>query len=208
MSVIMRRHGSINVDLDALSADLRWSASLPSRSSPQAALCDLIQSQRARRSDQDRLAVAQGLRDVFLEHFLEPARSRRAGCVAVYESDWGDPATQLLRAALAARPITTLISRQSARGDVAWILDPQRGQDAPRSQGKLPRPAPLDEVEIALIPALAVDTVGNRLAPPMDGYRHLLHQLPHNTQVLAAVHDDEIYDAALGPLPIGPDGGI
>jgi 5-formyltetrahydrofolate cyclo-ligase len=171
------------------------------------ALARAIDRQRAARREVDGRLVAQGLRDVFLD--LGWTRAHR--CVALYRSTWPEPGTDLLRSALAARGVVVLLPRRSAAGPLVWTTDLSflsgtgsrpglRRKHSSRWQPSLP------DADLVLVPALAVDTLGFRLSHPDDGYLAALSGLAPQTPVIGVVHDEEILDAALGPLPSERDG--
>jgi 5-formyltetrahydrofolate cyclo-ligase len=60
------------------------------------------------------------------------------------------------------------------------------------------------DVDIVLAPALAVDTQGRRIGLGGDGYDEILRRLDPATLVLVAVHDDELFDSAVEPIPEEP----
>jgi 5-formyltetrahydrofolate cyclo-ligase len=62
----------------------------------------------------------------------------------------------------------------------------------------------MDDVDLVLVPALAIDTRGRRLGRGRDGYDGLLGTGPNRPLVLGAVHDCEVLDAAVEPLPDEP----
>lgn len=150
---------------------------------PGRSLAELLRARRAARSATARAVAAQGLCDVF----MELPWVRQVSCVAVYDSDGGGPGTDVLRTTLVARGVTVLplptpTSRRSTAGTPSW-------------------PSAAPDAEVYVLPALAVDTLGRHLPPAEDDYDGLVSVLPPTARVLAAVHDDEIYDVTLGALP-------
>ncbi len=61
---------------------------------------------------------------------------------------------------------------------------------------------------LLLVPAIAVDTIGNRLGQGGGSYDRVLRRVraagPSGPLVLAVVHPEELLDAALTPLPHEP----
>jgi 5-formyltetrahydrofolate cyclo-ligase len=182
---------------------------LASPAVPQAVLRGLLQSERESRPVTDRQAIAQGLCDVF----LELPRLRHARCVALYESQDDQPGTDLLRAALADRGVLVLVAQLVGDDELAWNVDepPPEGEasasgdEHPSVDAPGRHEAALSDADVVLVPALAVDSLGHRLGHALhDGYDRALRPLPPTTPVLAAVHDGEIFDAAVEPLAAGP----
>lgn len=167
------------------------------------ALRAMITNERRRRPAAESRRAAQGLRDVFLELPLLRSGPR----VGVYVSHRGELGTQLLRAALAARGVCVVLPVISATGEVRWLPDTMSFPEPlplPRDGARRRRKSAPADVEIVLVPALAVDTCGRRLGRGRDHYDLLLSQLGPTTLVIGAVHDDELLDAAVEPVPDEP----
>lgn len=182
------------------------SAGQPEASSIRAAkdaLRVMIAGERKLRSERDRVAAERGVRDVFLElpHVQEGAR------VALYVSQPGEPGTQLLRATLAARGVSVLLPLITDRGVVRWLPDNMAASgDGSRRRSVRRRPAApsgvaIGEVTVMLVPALAVDTCGRRLGRGREGYDRVLRSMSPSALVLGVVHDTELLDAAVEPVP-------
>jgi 5-formyltetrahydrofolate cyclo-ligase len=62
-------------------------------------------------------------------------------------------------------------------------------------------PAGIREAGVVLAPALAVDTLGNRLGQGGGSYDRALTWLDASVPVLALVHDGEVLDAAVESVP-------
>jgi 5-formyltetrahydrofolate cyclo-ligase len=58
--------------------------------------------------------------------------------------------------------------------------------------------------DVVLVPALAVDTLGTRLGQGGGYYDATLPQLDPGVPIIAVVHDDEVLDASVEPLPCEP----
>jgi 5-formyltetrahydrofolate cyclo-ligase len=169
------------------------------------ALRDLIRTERQTRSEKGRRAAARGLRDVF----MEMPQLRGARCVALYVSRREEPGTQFLRAELAARGVRVVLPVTSGAGCLRWLPDcsalPEpRAERHGRRRTDARRTGLLDDVEIVLVPALAVDTLGRRLGRGHDGYDRVLRRIGPTRLVLCAVHDSEVFDAAVEPVPEDP----
>jgi 5-formyltetrahydrofolate cyclo-ligase len=168
---------------------------------PSAGLFTFLHERRLRRSEAERASAARGLSDVFTSvPWLRGVR-----CVALYESDAWEPGTQVLRSSLARRGIDVLMPFSGSHG-VSWAFDLPDAL-GPRPFGRARRPAmspegpTLADVDVVLVPAFAVDTLGHRLSRNPEEYESALHDLNHGAPVLGVVHDVEVFDASLGPLP-------
>jgi 5-formyltetrahydrofolate cyclo-ligase len=144
--------------------------------------------------------AALAVRDVFLELLHQ----RDARCVALYVSEPGEVDTMPLRLALAARGLRVLLP-VAAAGIGHWRVDEQApsGATVPL-RVQPPRPiglVPFADVDILVVPALAVDTQGRWLGRDRRHYNHAVRQSRYRPLVLAGVHDDEVLDAAVEPLP-------
>ncbi len=58
--------------------------------------------------------------------------------------------------------------------------------------------------DVVIVPALAVDTLGNRLGQGAGYYDRALVVVPTTVPVIAMVHEGELLDAAVEPVPSGP----
>jgi 5-formyltetrahydrofolate cyclo-ligase len=58
--------------------------------------------------------------------------------------------------------------------------------------------------DVLIVPALAVDTDGYRLGQGGGSYDRALHRVSPSATLLALVYDDELFDAAVEPLPREP----
>ena len=112
----------------------------------------MIRRERQNRSREQRLQAARGLRDVFLD--MPALRGARG--VALYVSRPGEPGTQLLRAALAARRTCVLLPVVSTAGELSWLPDTMSFPDSPH-EAALPRDncahSP-EDLDVILVPAL------------------------------------------------------
>ena len=161
-----------------------------------------IRAERRTRSEEERRQAERGLRDVF----LDLPQLRRAAQVALYVSLRDEPGTLLLRAALAARGVDVVIPAVADSGEVHWLPDGvtlagmRDGRCRGRRRGSVQR---AEDIEILLVPALAVDTRGRRLGREDDGYDSILRHVGP-ALVLGVVHDREVLDAAVEAVPAGP----
>jgi 5-formyltetrahydrofolate cyclo-ligase len=153
---------------------------------------------RARRSDRD-TAEASSL-DASLGRVLTGcpllAGAHRVAC---YSSLPGEPGTRTLLAELRRRDIEVLLPVLLPDDDLDWEPRPAR-HDAPGTLGV----HAVASVDLVIVPALAVDTAGRRLGQGGGSYDRALSRVPARVPVLAVVHDDELLDAAVSPLPTLP----
>jgi 5-formyltetrahydrofolate cyclo-ligase len=164
-----------------------------------------IRAERQGRSPQQRRQDAEDLTDVLLE-LPEVARS---GCVATYASIGGEPGTHHLRATLARLGVRILLPVSLADGTLDWAEDagelrPGRGPGGPEPAGPRLGADGVRQAGVILAPALAVDTLGNRLGQGGGFYDRTLGRLDAAVPVLALVHESEVLDAAVEPVPAGP----
>ena len=124
------------------------------------------------------------------------AGARRVAC---YTSLPGEPGTRTLLADLRRHDVEALLPVLLQDGDLDWQLRPAR-RDAPGNLG----PHAIATVDLVIVPALAVDTAGRRLGQGGGSYDRALGRVPARVPVLAVVHDDELLDAAVSPLPMLP----
>lgn len=159
-----------------------------------------------------RRAVARGLRDAFLE-LPQLCHTR---CVSVYTSCPTEPGTYLLLEALASQGVNVVRPVIHKATTLRWLASreishPSHPRNAPvHHHRRLPghhangRAALFVFVPVVLVPALAVDTQGRRLGQGRGHYDRLLTLLDPATLVLAAVHDTELFDSAVEPVPEEP----
>lgn len=180
-----------------------------------------VLARRRGRGPDERVLLASRLRDVVLASGLLPGAG---GTVACYASRGTEPGTTALVRALAARGTTVLLPHTHDGSDgggtrLGWGRaalptarpDPVPGPGLDTGPGPGPDLGPdlgphaLATAGVVLVPALAVDTAGRRLGRgggyydrALDGLRARLGRLP---PVVALVHDDEVLDAGVRPVP-------
>ena len=161
-----------------------------------------IQAERRRRPEAERQAAAEMLARVVLE-LPEVAV---AGCVTCYASLPGEPGTGPLREALKAAGIAVLLPIVLADGHLEWAVDD--GDLVPTGRFGCPEPGGprlglegIGRAQVVIVPALAVDTLGNRLGQGAGCYDRTLRLIDPSVPVYAVVHDDEVLDAAIEPVP-------
>ena len=168
-----------------------------------------VRAARRARSAREREAAAVGLRDVAMQ--IPAVRS--AGVVACYLSMPGEPGTAPLRAALAAagvRVLLPVVAEVAGAPVLAWALD----DGEPAAPGRMPwlleptgpvlGPDAIGQADVVLVPALAVDTLGRRLGQGGGYYDRALASARTDAPLVAVVHDDELFDAGVEPVPALP----
>ena len=167
----------------------------------------LLRAARAARSTRRRAEAAAALVEVLLTlPALEGART-----VAAYSARPTEPDTLPLLEALDARGITVLLPVLGAGLAREWARYAGADDLLQRAPGRPPEPSGpslgaegLAQADLILAPALAVDTAGSRLGQGGGWYdRALAHARP-GTPVVALVFAEELYDAAVHPLPREP----
>lgn len=168
-----------------------------------AALRRRVRTERRARSPQEQRELGTALAEVV----LQVPRVRMAATLACYASRPGEPDTTALRAALAEAGVTVLLPVLRGDGDLDWFRDdggPDSGgpdSGSPDSGGLLSPSAVLD-AQVVLVPALAVDTLGGRLGQGGGSYDRVLARVAATVPVMALVHDGELLDAAVEPVPV------
>ncbi|MFN8076824.1 MAG: 5-formyltetrahydrofolate cyclo-ligase [Kineosporiaceae bacterium] len=165
-----------------------------------------IRAERAARPAAERLRLAEHLVDVA----AETPQLHRVECVALYASMPGEPGTAPLRAWLRERGVRVLLPVVSSEG-LRWAVDDGDLAAAPAGTpgGATPRtpagpPEDLRLAQVVLVPALAVDTLGRRLGQGGGFYDRSLRHAHPAALVAAVVHDAELLDAAVEPVPTQP----
>ena len=198
-----RRHGTGTLDHSSLA--LSPDSPAPGVVQAKAAMRAWIRAQRATRSLQERRAAAVGLAAVV----LELPEVQAAKCVCLYVSMPSEPGTTPLRTALANAGIRVLLPVVLGGGQMDWALDagelrPVRGLGGAEPTGPRLGRAAIRTADVVLVPALAIDTLGHRLGQGAGYYDRALPLLAPNVPVIAIVHDREVLDAAVQPIPVEP----
>jgi 5-formyltetrahydrofolate cyclo-ligase len=129
----------------------------------------------------------------------EVAGLRPGDTVACYASRGNEPATDLLRAALADRRLRVLLPVVLADLDLDWALDagtlrPGSGPAVPEPVGPPLGTGAIADARVVIAPALGVDRRGRRLGQGGGSYdRALLRRRP-DAFVVALLHTGEIWD--------------
>ena len=129
----------------------------------------ILSKRKAQQHDNDRLT--QNLLKVVEE--IQPKR------VAIYESYPSEPNT---RDFIKLSPVPVIVPLTQADGSLSWTLTD--GTETSIQSG-----------DLMFIPALAVDTLGNRLGRGKGYFDRQLEDNPAGVSVFAVVFDDEILDS-------------
>ncbi|PPK97289.1 5-formyltetrahydrofolate cyclo-ligase [Kineococcus xinjiangensis] len=173
------------------------------RSDVEARKAALRRSIRARRRSRD--AVEADAVDRDLGRSLTTCPLLRAvRTVACYTSLPGEPGTRSALDALQRDGVEVILPVLLPDADLDWTM---RSDPAPRTVGEPPQllgPGAVAEVDLLIVPALAVDTDGHRLGQGGGSYDRALRRVPPRVPVVALVHDDELLDAAVSAVPTLP----
>jgi 5-formyltetrahydrofolate cyclo-ligase len=159
-------------------------------------LRERIRAERRRLRPSDRHAAAHRLATIA----LEVPDIASAHCVAAYESTPTAPGTLPLRLALRRAGIRVLLPVLLGDGHLDWCED----DDRPVTPERLLGLHGADQAEVVIIPALAVDTLGNRLGQGAGFYDRTLATIDPAVPVFAVVYDGEVLDAAIESVPVEP----
>jgi 5-formyltetrahydrofolate cyclo-ligase len=94
-------------------------------------------------------------------------------------------------------------------GHLDWAVDdgviPRgSGLDGPEPTGALLGLEGVGQAQVVIVPALAVDTLGNRLGQGAGFYDRTLRMIDATVPVFALLYEGEVLDAAIEPLPVEP----
>lgn len=164
-----------------------------------------IRAERRTRTPERRAADARAIAAVV----LELPEIAGASCVALYASLPTEPGTEPLRRALRTTGTRVLLPVVLPDGRLDWAEDdgelrPVKGVGGPEPATERLGPAAVRQAQVVLVPALAVDTLGNRLGQGAGYYDRTLRLIDPAVPVLALVHDSEVLDAAVEPVPAEP----
>jgi 5-formyltetrahydrofolate cyclo-ligase len=129
----------------------------------------------------------------------EVAGLRPGDTVACYASRGTEPATDLLRAALARRGLRVLLPVVLADLDLDWAVDagalrPGTGPAVPEPAGPLLGTGAIADARVVVVPALGVDRCGRRLGQGGGSYDRALARRRPDAFVIALLHPGEIWD--------------
>jgi 5-formyltetrahydrofolate cyclo-ligase len=137
---------------------------------------------------------------------LELPELATANCIAAYASTPDEPGTTPLRHALHRSGIRVLLPVVLPDGHLDWATDhgdlrPTTAPGGPEPTGDRLGLEGIGLAQLIIIPALAVDTLGNRLGQGAGYYDRTLRLVDPTVPILALVHESEILDAAVEPVP-------
>ncbi len=166
------------------------------------ALRERVRAERRRRSDAQRSAVADALAAVL----LEMPEVRQASCVAIYASVGGEPGTDPARRLLRELGRLVLLPVVTPDLDLDWAVDDGHlvavpGLGGPEPTGPRLGAHAIAAADVVVAPAMAVDTLGHRLGQGGGCYDKTLGRVDPSALVVALLHDEELLDAAVEPVP-------
>lgn len=163
-----------------------------------------IRAERERMTSRTRTRAADG----FAMVVGDLPQVRAAHCVAAYVARPNEPGTVPLLERLAARGTEVLLPVLGTGLQRHWAWFTSADDLEVRAPGRPPEPAGptagaelLARADAVIVPALAVDTAGNRLGQGGGWYDRVLAHARPDVCVIAMVYPDEVYDAEERPLP-------
>ena len=140
---------------------------------------------------------------------LQIPQVRSARRVAAYASMSSEPDTGPLLQALHAAGKTVILPIVLPDGVLDWaeyagVLVAAQRFGGPEPPGRRLGTTAIATASVIIVPALAVDTLGRRLGQGGGYYDRALPIADPRTPVIALVHDGEIFDAAVDPIPAEP----
>jgi 5-formyltetrahydrofolate cyclo-ligase len=151
---------------------------------------------RAALPDAERVAAGRLIRD----HVLEMPQVSAAGTVAAYYSIGTEPDTHGLIFALWKRGSYVVLPVLLPDGDLDWASYEGPDSLAPGPKGLLQPvepvrgPGTVARADVVLVPALAVDTSGNRLGRGGGSYDRALARVGGQVPTIALLYDGELLD--------------
>ena len=166
-----------------------------------------IRKARLHRSERRREELALRLRD----HVLALPEIERAQCVSIYASRAHEPGTLPLIEALHDRGVRILVPRLGDGLQRGWSLYQGAEDLIERAPGRPPEPSgeflpprAIDEAQVVVVPALAVDSSGTRLGQGGGWYDRALEHLEPSVPIIALTFAAEFRGAEELPLPREP----
>ena len=160
------------------------------------ALRQRITAARAARPDGDRAADARLIRD----HVLEMPQVAAAGTIAAYYSFGAEPDTRGLVFALWKRGSYVVLPVLLPDGDLDWASYEGPDSLAPGPRGLLQPtepvlgPGTVARADVVIVPALAVDSSGNRLGRGGGSFDRALARVGGQVPTIALLYDEELVD--------------
>jgi 5-formyltetrahydrofolate cyclo-ligase len=130
-----------------------------------------------------------------------------AECIAAYASTSSAPGTAPLRQGLRDAGIRVLLPVLLGGGHLDWAVDgpaPTGGRGGAGRSGGLLGLEGIGLAQTVIVPALAVDTLGNRLGQGSGFYDRTMRLIEPWVPVFALVYESELLDAAIEPIPAQP----
>ena len=128
-----------------------------------------------------------------------------ASCVAAYASTSAAPGTGPLRQGLRDSGVRVLLPVLLGDGHLDWAVDGGGPGTATGDRaGPLLGLEGIGQADVVIVPALAVDTLGNRLGQGSGFYDRTLRWIEPSVPVFAVVYESELLDAAVEPIPAQP----
>jgi 5-formyltetrahydrofolate cyclo-ligase len=167
-----------------------------------------IRAERAARHADERERAALGLRDIAMS---TPAVAT-ARIVTCFLSAPTEPGTAPLRLALqraGLRVLLPVVASSGPQPTLDWALDDGTSRSGtylglPEPTGPRLGQQAIATADLVLVPALAVDTTGARLGQGGGFYDRALTMVRDGALVVAVLHDEELLDAAVEPVPVLP----
>jgi len=163
-----------------------------------------IRRQRQQRAERRLQEHAAALCEQVLR--FEPVKV--AGCVSVYASRPHEPGTLPLIEALHARGVRVLIPLLGDGLQRGWGVYGGAADLIERAPGRPPEPSTaflpaqtLNDADVVIVPALAVDSSGTRLGQGGGWYDRALVDVRDGVPIIALTFAGEVRDAGLEPLP-------
>ncbi|WP_297082490.1 5-formyltetrahydrofolate cyclo-ligase [uncultured Demequina sp.] len=176
----------------------------PAPEDAKAQLRTSIRKARLHRSERRREELALELRD----HVLELPEIATATCVSVYASRAHEPGTLPLIEALFERGVQVLIPRLGDGLRRGWTMYQGADDLIERAPGRPPEPSgeflppeAIEQAQIVIVPALAVDSHGTRLGQGGGWYDRALEGLDPRVPIVALTYAAEFRGAGELPLP-------
>jgi len=166
----------------------------PAPEDAKAQLRTSIRKARLHRSERRREELALELRD----HVLELPEIATATCVSVYASRAHEPGTLPLIEALHDRGVSVLIPRLGDGLRRGWTMYQGADDLIERAPGRPPEPSgeflppeAIEQAQIVIVPALAVDSLGTRLGQGGGWYDRALEGLDPRVPIVALTYSAE-----------------
>lgn len=171
------------------------------------ALRSAIRTNRETRSERRRDEAAQQFADV-IDSFPD---TLTVNCIAAYVSRSTEPRTGALLELFAARGVRVLLPVLGSGLERGWAEFAGLEDLKERAPGRPPEPSTpslgpegLQQADLVIAPALAVDTNGVRLGQGGGWYDRALNHRRPDARVISVVFPEEVYDATERPLPVEP----